>query len=648
MSLVRRGIQLRRAPAFSPGVASKARAEGHIYFYLDREDGGAPVPMRVDQVALDLYRGPGGRTRQVMRGLRRKELLPIRNFRYYIDRLTAIHNAFGDWIVIGEGRDVSNVPHPLGLQGPDVYHYRIADSIRVSLPGQAERIRVYEVRVRPRRDDQPGFAGSVFLEAATAAIVRMVFTFTPASYVDPRVDRVTVELEHVLWEGGLWLPYRQEVHVRREIPELDLPVASVIRAKLEVTDYEMDAVFDSALFAGPAVTPVPYGTADSLEFRSGLMEWMADEGLSPVSAASLKSEARTTARERLASGLPAFRLYTDSFSSLLRANRAEGVYAGLGASFAGSDAITLEGLTGYAFARGRASGTVRGRWASADGSVTAAVALYGGQLRDSRRPRAGASGLVNTLSTLLMDRDYSDPYFASGIRLSWARGGARSDLRLDASWERFAGAKETWRAGAGAGAVLQPLRPVEEGDLAGLTGGYARHWGGLGGWGTTASLEATAGRWNGGGNLALTAKLEGTTASDDLSRRASLMVESGRAWGTLPHQLLYYLGGRGTLPGHPFRRQGGRQFLLTRTEAAFEIVPAWFILRLLAGGGVVTQTPEPTRKAWGLDRAGSWRGYAGAGLSTLHGLIRLEGAWGFPDGAFELMLSADPRWRQYL
>ena len=86
-----------------------------MYFYLDREDGGDPVPMRVDQVAVDLFWQAPDRTRQIIRGLRKRELLPVRDFHYYIDRLTAVQNGFGDQIAIGEGRDVRSVPHPLSV-----------------------------------------------------------------------------------------------------------------------------------------------------------------------------------------------------------------------------------------------------------------------------------------------------------------------------------------------------------------------------------------------------------------------------------------------------------------------------------------------------------------------------------------------------
>ena len=657
LSLVRKAREFRESPVLHATVTSyKAGAEGHIYFYLDRDDGGEPVPMRVDQVAVDLFRNADGRTRQIIRGLRRQELLPVQDFRYYIDRLTAVQNGFGDRIAIGEGRDVSDVPHPLGAEGEGLYHYRIADSIRVTVPTLPAPIRVYEVEVRPRREDRPAFVGSVFLDADTGALARMVFTFTASSYVDPRVDRITVRLEHAphlggggaLWEETLWLPYRQVVEVRRELPEVDLPVGSTIRATLEVTGYEFNPELAPGFFSGPAVTMVPYGAADSAEFRAGLMDRMAEEGLSPVSMARLEAEVRQAARAQLVSGLPRLRLYADRFSSVLRVNRAEGVHMGMGASFSPSDFLKLDGLGGFGTANRTVTGTLRGRWTAADASTTTTLELYGRQLRDPG-PRPGASGAVNTLSTLFRNVDYTDPYFATGARLSVERrvgGGAL--IRIGGILEDFTEATGLWSVRSGSVARQRPIRPAGEGTFAGASVGFVNRWRGLSVWGAEASATGTAGRWGGGGNATVTTRLEGRAAARDLARRVSVAVEAGGSWGTLPSQLHFFLGGRGTLPGHPFRAYGGSRFFLTTAEAAFSVVPGWLTARLLAGAGAVGATPASALEEWEVGPTGGLRGYAGAGVATLHDILRIDGAWGLPGGGFEVMFSVDPRLRPYL
>ena len=631
--------------AASLGTPYQAAAEGHVYFFLDREDGGAPVPIRVDQVVLDLFRDGSGRTRQVMRGLRRREFLPVRDFDYYIDRLTVVQNGFGDRIVVGQGRDVRNVPHPLSAGAVERYRYRTVDSLELRVPSLPSPVRVYEVEVRPRDEDRPGFVGSVFLEATTGGLVRMDFTFTPASYVDPRTDQVTVRLEHALWEERFWLPYRQTLEVRRETPSVDLPVGSVIRAKLEVTRYDFEPALGADFFHGPAVVRARYGSADSTAFRTGLADRMAEEGLSPVSMAELEAEARAAARARVASGLPRLRLYADGVSSVVRANAAEGVHLGLGASFSMAPSLRFEALGGYGTWSRKASGMVRAKWSPgwslAGGAVTATAEAFGRQLRDAG-PRPGASAAVNTFAALAWDRDYSDPWFASGARVSVKRQGSGGAVAwLGAFGERHSGASESWWAD-------KPLRPVAGGVFTGVEAGYSHRWGGSGGWGVEAGARGLGGRWDGDGTATLTVGIEVRAASRDLARHAVLSVEAGRAWGATPNHLLFLLGGRGTLPGHGFREHGGRQFVLARAEASATLVPGWLTLRGVAGAGGTGATTQEFARAWSVRAAGGLLAYAGIGLATLHEIVRVDGAWGFPRGRFQLVASAAPWLRPYL
>ena len=629
-------------------VGYSARAEGHVYFFLERDDGGAPIPMRVDQVALDIHRSRRGETRQIVRGLRRRELLPVKDFRYYIDRLTAVQDGFGDRINVGQGHDVRGVLHPLAEGGEETYRYRIADSIRVSGPDAAEPLLVYRVEVEPRRDDAPAFVGSVFLEAATGALARMDFTFTPSSYVDRRNSGVHVRLEHALWEGRHWLPHRQTIEVRREIPELELPVASVIRATLRIGGYDFAPTRAEDFFDQSAPTLVAYGEADSSEFQAGLMAGMADQGLAPMGLAEVRAEARRVTRERVASGLPKARFYADRLSSLIRANRAEGVYAGAGASFSPQPAVKLEWLAGYGFWSRAAATAVRGRWTS-DGGARARVELHWNQLRDVGTRRFAAEG-VNTLHALLRGYDYTDPYFASGARAEIGRsvggGGARVDLRL--GWEDYDAPGAPWRGGLGDGSANRPLRPVEEGTRLAVGAGATKVWSTGPNWSVSAALGATGSRWRGSGGLAATARVDFRVAARDLSRRAFVGAEAGSAEGSQPSQHHYFLGGRGTLPGHPYRAYGGRRFALARAELSVSMAPTWLSARILAGAGAVGGEAASLLEGWDAAPTRGLVGYAGIGLATVHDAIRVDGHWGLPGGEFELVVSVDPRLAELL
>ncbi len=602
--------------------------------------------MRVDQVAVDLYQNSVGQRRQIIRALRKRELFPVADFHYYIDRLTAVQNGFGDRIAIGEGRDVRNVPHPLGRDGEATYRFLVADSIRLSVPGLAAPVRVYEVQVRPRREDRPGMLGSIFLDVDSGALVRMTFGFTPASYVDPRTDRVTVRLEHRLWEGGLLLPHRQVVEVRREIPELDLPVGSVIRATLDVVDFEFNPELAAGFFqAPPYPMRPPYNAADSTEFRDALLGRMAEEGLSPMSVADIEAEARRAVRARIASGLPKVRIYADRVSSVLRANRAEGVRIGLGASYSPWERVRLDALPAYRTGDGGLAARVRGQWMVGE-AWAATVVLHTRQFRDAG-PFAGASGAVNTLAALFTNQDYTDPWFATGAGASLDRAiGRAASVRVGAVWEEMSAVRSP--VGFGSPEPLRAVRPVDEGPWGALSAGVVRRWHGLGAWGAEASVNGTAGRWDGGAVGKLAARVEGSVARDDLSRRATLRVDVGALWGEAPRQLHFLLGGRGTLPGHPYRAYGGRRFALASGEASISLLSGWLSGRVVAGAGAVGATPGPLADSWQVGGTGGLLGYAGLGLGAAHDIVRVDGAWGIPGGAFELVFSVGPMLRPYL
>jgi hypothetical protein len=160
------------------------------------------VLLRADQVALELYWGQPDRVKQVIRGMRSEEQFPIRDFRYYLDRYTVIQNGFDDVIRVGEGRDVRNVIHPLAPRGrlvlrlpPGRLHHHPPPRRARADPGLRDPGPAPELR------RMPGIVGSLFVERARGDLVRLAFTFTPASYRDRRNERVEIMLENALWEG---------------------------------------------------------------------------------------------------------------------------------------------------------------------------------------------------------------------------------------------------------------------------------------------------------------------------------------------------------------------------------------------------------------------------------------------------------------
>jgi hypothetical protein len=664
LELVERGRQRRMAPLMDDALRNyRALAEGSIYFYID-PDFADPVLMRADQVAVELYWAPPDLTRQVLLGQRMEKRLPIRDFHYYIDRLTVVQNGFGDEIQVGEGMDVRNVVHPLAGAGAHHYDYRLADSLVLRLPG-SDPIRAYEVVVRPRNAELPGFVGSMYLDGASGALVRMTFGFTRASYVDPRNDYVRITLDHGLWQGRYWLPHEQQVVVRRELPELDLGAGTVIRASLRVTDYDFDLDLPAGFFQWPTVTAAPRAEREAYAFERGMYDDLVRDGLAMgEDVRAIEREARRMLREQVLSGLPRTRPSVPAFSSMFRYNRIEGAFAGSGVRTTAGDADLLV-LGGYAFGAGRPSALLQARFdAGVDARVQAM--LFHRELRDVA-PSAAAPGALNTLAVLAAGRDYLDPFFASGGTLSVQRRllpGA--SLRVGAGIEQQVPGTRVVASAPLGGRALRGVFPFAEGTQATLFGELAGAAPAYRGARPSYALRLEGGAFEAGryGAADATIALAGTGAQLGLS--TELRLAGGTLLGAAPLQRHYFLGGPGTLPGHDFRSLIGRRFALAGADATWDVAFPWLGVRAFGavgtvGGGAATVDTAASgariRATDGADRAAAEvaatgarvRGTVGMGAAVLHGVLRIDLAHGIGPGGFPtLVFSIDPRLRPWL
>ncbi len=436
----------------------EADARGYVYFFLDRPDSDERTLIKADQIALQVFWQAPDKTRQRIVGLRDKKVLPT-NIHYHLDHLTVVQDDFGDRIRIGDGDEVSEVTHPLAPGSEAVYDFRLADSLSIRYGGGSQEVRVYEIRVRPKDPGAPGYIGSVYLDRATAAIVRMSFTFTPASYVDPYLDYIRISLDNSLWMGRHWLPYRQEVELRREIPQLDFLAGSVIRGRFEIGPYAFNLPLPPQLFAGRGVTAAPEAARRAFPFERGLFDDLQQEGLAPApSLEEIRAEARRIVTDRALSGLAPVRLYFHSFSDGLRYDRAEGVFVGAGLNLRPFPSVQMRTSAGYAFGRGRPSGSVVLEGAPAP--VVPVLEAYWDRLRDLG-PYEAVSPLVGSLGAAFSAQDWLDPWFARGARLTLRGPRPDEGPSVTLRWERQASARNVL-----AGRGFSPVRPITEGSLA--------------------------------------------------------------------------------------------------------------------------------------------------------------------------------------
>jgi hypothetical protein len=653
LELVERAREARLTLVTEGGLESyRALTEGHIYFFIDPEDGERAL-IRLDQVAVELRWQAPDIVQQHLLGERSETRLPVREFRYYLDRLTLVQYGFGDEIQVGSGMDVAGVPHPFApLAGGDPtrtpYDFRLSDSLTIRLPGEPEPIRMYELEVRPRNPAEPGILGRVLLDLRTAHIVRMQFSFTPASYVDRRTDRIEVELDYGLWEGRYWLPNLQRIEVRRELPELDIGVGTVIRAVLRTRDYELNVSFPDALPFLPPVTQAPEAARRSYAFPEGLFDALERDGLRDtaldVDPREVRARAAELLRNRPPSGLSPFRLHLPRISSGLRYNRGEGLYLGAGGSLTPRGDVRLRVHGGFAFGARTPTAEVR-----LDGGGDPTMTW---SLRAALRDRAdlgltpGSDPILSSLSALVRGEDYLDPFhrnFARGT-VQWTRSPGRW-MRFEWGMESHTSMERTVeKAPLDAGQAFRPVRPVAEGVFGrmGIALGepVAWPWNGRG----TVSGGAFLVGGRAGNGVALSGATDARWGPASGARDLSLSLR-GEGWvGNPLPQAHRLMGGRGTLPGFPYRSFGGTRVVAGSLEGATDLKGALLRLRGGVHGGWAGGLDTEVGQAWEVRETGGVRLGVTLGLGVGWDILRLEGARGLNGGEWQLLLSVDPRW----
>jgi hypothetical protein len=632
-----------------------ARAEGFVYFYLDRRDDETRTLVKVDQVALEVFWAPPNRTKQRIVGLRDVSRFPNK-MNYHLDHLTVVQDGFGDVIRMGDGDEVGDVPHPAAAGSDSIYQFRLTDSLTLRLPGAPEPIRVYEIEVRPRRVDRSALIGSVFVDRAGGDIVRMTFTFTPVSYVDRRLDYISVSLDNGLWEGRYWLPHEQTLQIRRQVPELDFAAGAVIHGRMRVGEYVFNDSLPDPLFQGWPVTAVPPAQRQRFDFERGIYDDLNELGLAPpADLAYVRQQAAALLGTDRLSGLPTVRLNLASASSAFRYNRAEGVTVGAGIAYVPGPTWRADISAGYAFGAGRPWGTLGyNRGVGRAGDLR--LRLHHNDVRDVGHAAAVPAG-VNTLAALFLGKDYLDPYFSSGATLSIR---SRFNRRLHGTAEigleqhRSASLTQT-SAPLSESAEFRPVRRIDEGELGTMTLGLHRtapdprsaSWSGA------AVVES--GLFEGVGYVRPTLELHARRATADHAHSLQLRASAGALIGSAPAQRLHVLGGYGTLPGYDYRSFAGTRFALLETEATIGLLRPWLGARLLGAaattaglapevrdcppGDACTGPGFRTRSHWQVRPTDGFRYSAGIGASLLWDLLRIDAVRGLNGGDWQLQIS---------
>ena len=563
LTLARRAVLRRSGAAADTSLHDyKAQAHGFLFFLGAFGEGFADPPrlIKADQLELEVYwRAPASSKQRVI-GWRDRAELPT-DINYHRDHLGIVQNNFGASIRIGEGDEVRDVPHPLSPVGPDAYDFALGDTTTIALPER--EVRVVALRVRPKRFDLPRIVGTLYLDVETADLVRLTFDFTPRAYLDPQLEDVSVVLDNALWEKRYWLPYRQEIEIRRRATWLDVPARGIIRGRWEIDNYVFNLGLAASWFAGDEITFLPKAERDSFPWAGALSAAIQDvaEPVRQNDLERVRAQAEAIAGRRALTGLKAHRLGVRGVSDLLHADRVEGLAAGAGVVLrGGGERRELRALASYGFGDGRAKGTLTAVDREGRGALEAGVYR---EVRDVSDWPVIAP-LLNSFSSQEFGDDFGDYYLAEGGHLSYRRG-----IGVRGEWSATVGRESIGSLGiavAPANGTFRPNPPLggRSVDLLQLavqrrSEGFAvRH---------DLHVEALleGGRVDGGATY-LRLSGAGHVLVPTGSSRLLVRVQGGVASAALPPHRAFVLGGRGTLLGEDFRAWGGARMGLVHVE----------------------------------------------------------------------------------
>jgi hypothetical protein len=353
VQLVQRAID-RRAGQISANTVAAYRAEATGYLtFLAQIGDTAWIPPKVvkqTQLAVDVFWQAPASSKQIVKGMRDTLLLPG-DIGYYSDRYGIVQSNFPDRIRLGDGRDVTDVLHPVSAGALAAYDYAVVDSLSIETPN--ERIDVFKIAFRPRDGNQPRVIGAAFVDVRNADIVRLELGFTRAAILDDRIEHLAVVLENARVEGA-WLPRRQTLEVVRTPTDFIIDVRGIIRGRWDVCCYDITFAPPPMLFRGAPISFVPPEQLRAYKFDGNILDALPPDVavVKPDDVARAQEMAEELISRRFRERTQHAALGMPSISDLVRITRAEGVAVGGAGEFhSGPRAqVSLDARVRYGFA----------------------------------------------------------------------------------------------------------------------------------------------------------------------------------------------------------------------------------------------------------------------------------------------------------
>jgi hypothetical protein len=404
----------------------QALAHGHVELKLQLGATAIELPsgVKLDEIVSEVYWQAPNRSKQRIIGRRDTTLLPT-DVRYHVDHLGIVQNNFPDFIRLGEGDELKDVPHPLSAIGLREYDFQIGDTvtIRLQTAGGPQTITTVAVRVRPKNEHQPRVIGAVFIAPADGQVVRMALSFTAAAFIDRSLEYVAVSLTNNLHDLRFWLPSLQEIEIRRKAVEFNMPIRMIIKGAWKISDYRFNLALPRTMFVGPEYTTAPasvlraykWPTADILDSLPSTVSPMTTAAIREVEE-QVRSLVTPAALARAAS--PRLSLSMPGASQFARVNRVEGLAVGAGFSRLVATATVANVLARY----GLDDGTVKGEAGLTVSTPTRTEfnLSFSREYRDVSDVQERSTAM-NSLAAQEFGSDYTDPIDVMGgaARFRW-------------------------------------------------------------------------------------------------------------------------------------------------------------------------------------------------------------------------------------
>lgn len=571
--------------------------------------------------------------------------------------------------------------HPLASDGPAWYRYALTDSVRLFLPSGRE-LRMLKVEVVPKGEGLALIVGNMWLDAATAQVVRLTFRFVgtglwevgdddddfesgKANQIINRILSVDADIEYSLQDGEHWMPYRQVIAGRVQVPIIT-DIVIPFEATATFDEYEINTghaiVFtvpdpdsaearqarkdrreeirearrrgeryyddstrtvDHAGYWGGGRYQVHRPPVDSLERYTG---WTDSLTLDPDPQDDERMREAEAEVARLAEALPDEMtgvrrkgIAYERFADVLRFNRVQGLSIGLGyqVKVPGMSFTEALGTLRFGIADTRLNGKISLLRDAPGGRVT--VSAYREVAEVDRFYRIGTLG--NSVNAAFTSHDYADYYLATGAAV-----GFETSIERNLQMTLFARVEDqrsvTREVGSGLNGLwsdnqFQDNPPVSEGTF-GVVGWRFDGTAGTASWraatdafvGSTLAVGRIYGSWR--------QPLPDAT-------RLTLAFEGGVSTSDDIAQARFRVGGQQSVRGFPYGFKGGQAFWAFRADWApmsGTVRPVLFIDSGQAGS-VSRLSDEPLLVGGGI------------GASFFNGLVRFDLSGPFAGGEGE-------------